>query len=247
VQEPYRPGSLGDLIEMMVDGWSVARLHYADRRDPADPRAAAFVTVTMPGEDDVTLCIPDDDRAFSDRSLVALFRESPRIWKHRSPETIQARLAEAARPSRPEAESWGDIPDPWDQPLDISPASLLGVAALAQVETIDRVTVALLSLERYREVSRLRYIAHTADTTLRGGLGALDVLVVDERGRRYRSASLDVERSGNRLEGVIAVTPGIPVDVVDLTVTIGTLGAAGPDGALGPWVFPIRLPAPLPG
>ncbi len=115
------------------------------------------------------------------------------------------------------------------------------------VSTIGDVTVALLSLERYRDFSRLRYLAHTSDPAHRAPLAALDVLVVDERGRRYRTASIGVDSAGNRLEGVIALAPGIPRETTSLTVTIGTLGERGPEGILGPWVFPIRLPTPFPG
>ncbi len=225
-------------------------MHYSDRCGDLDAeggRPAAFIGLRRPDEGERGLFIPDDGRTCSHRSLIALFRESPRIWKHRSPESIRERLAQFAAPSRPDAESWGEIADPADQPLDISPAALRGVVALGQIESIDGVTVALLSLERFRDFSRLRYLGHTADTSLRGSLSALDVLVVDERGRRYRTATLGVERAGNRLEGVIALAPGIPRETTSLTVTIGTLGAGGPDGLLGPWVFPIRLPAPLPG
>jgi hypothetical protein len=247
IQDPYRLGSLGDLIELIVDGWEITHLHYADAcgsSDAPDDRAAAFVDLNRPDMGHHGLYIPDDDRTFSHRALLGVFRESPHIWKHRSAERIRERLAGLAAEERPEAESWGEIADPNDQPLDVSPGSLRGVVALGQIESIDDVTVALLSLERYRDFSRLRYLAHTLDPGRRGSLAALDVVAVDERGRRYRTASLGVERSGNRLEGVIALAPGIPRETTSLTVTIGTLGEGGPDGILGPWVFPIRLPAP---
>lgn len=192
------------------------------------------------------LFIPDDERAFSHRALLGVFRESPHIWKYRTAHAIREKLAQESSDDRPDAESWGDIPDPADQPLDVSPATLRGVVALGNTESIDNVTVSLLSLERYEGFSRLRYLAHTSDAMLRGSLAALDVLIVDERGRRYRTASLGVERFGNRVEGVMALAPGIPRDATALTVTIGTIGAGGPDGFLGPWVFPIRLPTPPP-
>ncbi len=247
MQEPYRLGSLGDLVELLVDGWEITQLHYSETcgdLDVPDGRAAAFVSLMRPDEGARGLFIPDDERTFSHRALLAVFRESPRIWKHRSPETIHARLAEMATTERPDPESWQDVPDPADVPLEVSPSTLHGVVALGHVESIADVTVALLSLERYSEFSRLRYLAHTSDARRRGSLAALDVLAVDERGRRYRTASLDVERAGSRLEGVIVLTPGIPRDTVSLTITIGTLGEAGPTGVLGPWVFPIHLPTP---
>lgn len=248
-QIDYRLSSLGDMLEAIVDGWEVVHLHYADAcgsGDALDQRAAAFVQLRRPDEGVLGLYIPDDERAFSHRALLDLLRESPRIWKHRTAAAIRERLAEAEREAadRPEPASWGDVPDPADLPLEVAPATLRGVVALGQVESIDEITVALLSLERYREFSRIRYLAHTVDASRRGSLAALDVLAVDDRGRRYRSASLGVERSGNRLEGVIVLAPMIPRDATALTITIGTIGATGPDGAVGPWVFPVRLPTP---
>lgn len=230
-----------------MDGWHITHLHYADRCGEGDGRAAAFVALSRPDAGERALFIPDDDRTFSHRALVTLFRESPRVWKYRSPERINERLAEQATRVRPDPESWGEIADPADQPLDMTPGALRGVVALGQVEVIDGVAVALLSLERYRDVSRLRYLAHTSDASRRESLTALDVLAVDERGRRYRTASLGVERSGNRLEGVIALAPGIPWETTSLTITIGTLGGMRSGGILGPWLFPIRLPTPMPG
>lgn len=245
-QERYRLGSLGDLVELLVDGWEITGLHYADAcgtPGAPDDRPAAFVDLARPDLGPRGLYIPEDDRAFSHRALIGVFRESPHIWKHRSAATVRERLEQAAT-SRPEPESWGEVADPAELPLDVSPESLRGVVALGRVESIDDVTVALLSLERFQDFSRLRYLAHTLDPGRRGSLAALDVVAVDELGRRYRTASLGVERSGNRLEGVIALAPGIPAKTTSLTVTIGTLGEGGPDGILGPWVFPIRLPAP---
>lgn len=222
-------------------------LHYADSCSsdlvPGEG-PAAFIELHRADSGTEGLFIPDDDRAFSHRALIGLFRESPHIWKHRTAHTIRLRLAESQADGLPSPDSWGEIPDPADQPLDVSPATLRGVIALGNTESIDSVTVSLLSLERYEDFSRLRYLAHTSDTMLRGSLAALDVLVVDERGRRYRTASLGVERFGNRVEGVIALAPGVPRDATALTVTIGTIGEGGPDGFLGPWVFPIRLPTP---
>jgi hypothetical protein len=248
-EDPYRLGSLGDLVELLLEGWQISRLHYSDvcGTGEAPDRPAAFFDLERPDDGHQGIYILDDERAFSHRALMGLFRESPHIWKHRSPDRIREQLAELAMPGRPDPESWGDIADPADQPLDIGPTTLVGVVALGQIESIGDVTVALLSLERFQDFSRLRYLAHTSDPSQRGPLAALDVLVVDERGRRYRTASMGVESAGNRLEGVIVLAPGIPRDTASLTVTIGTLGTDGPSGILGPWVFPIRLPTPLLG
>lgn len=246
-QEPYRLASLGDLVELLIDGWEIVHLHYADRCGEPEDRPAGFIALERPDEGRRCIYIPEDNRTFSHRALLGMFRDSPRIWKHRSADQIRARMAEYALPDRHAPETWGDIADPADRPLDVSPATLRGVVALGQVESIDGVTVALLSLERYQDFSRLRYLAHTGDAAQRASLAALDVLAVDDRGRRYRTASLGVERAGNRLEGVIALAPGIPWETTSFTITIGTIGEGGPDGLLGPWVFPVRLPTPMPG
>jgi hypothetical protein len=246
-QEPYRLGSLGDLVELLVDGWEIAAMHYSETcgdLDVPDGKAAAFVSLTRPDNGAQGIFIPEDERAFSHKALMAVFRESPRIWKYRNPDTIHARLAELSLHERPDPEAWQDVPDPADLRLDVSPANLQGVVALGQVESIADVTVALLSLERYNDFSRLRYLAHTDDAVRRGSIAALDVLVVDDRGRRYRTATVGVERAGSRLEGVMVLAPGIPREAVSLTITIGSLGEAGPTGPLGPWVFPIKLPTP---
>lgn len=242
----FRLASLGDLCELLVDGWEIAHLHYADScgtDERADARAAAYIELRRADAGTRGIYIPDDERQFSHRALLGLFRDSPRIWKHRSARTIQERLAareeETALPA-----TWDVIMDPADLSLYVEPSELVDVVALGQVETIDAITVAVLSLERYRDFSRVRYLAHAADTVRRGSLAALDVLAVDDRGRRYRSASLGVERAGSRLEGVIALAPGIPREATALTFTIGTIGASGPDGYLGPWVFPVTLPTP---
>ncbi len=244
----YRRGSLGDLIQLVIDGWEITHLHYGDVCGDPETTAespAAFIVLRRPDSGLRALYIPDDERTLSHRGLVELFRQSPRIWKHRTADAVRARLreyVEAETLRRPE--EWGAVLDPADLPMDARPEELVDVIGLGQVETIEGVTVAVLSIERYRSFSRVRYLAHTVGSISRGSLAALDVLVVDNVGRRYRSASMGVERAGSRLEGVIALTPGIPRDVTALTVTIGTLGVSGPDGHLGPWVFPLVLPTP---
>jgi len=67
----------------------------------------------------------------------------------------------------------------------------------------------------------------------------------DEAGRLYRGAGTPGGPEGNRLEGSLGIAPPIPADVRRLTVTVGTLlDASGEQPIPGPWVFPIRLPAP---
>jgi hypothetical protein len=71
----------------------------------------------------------------------------------------------------------------------------------------------------------------------------LDVVVVDDRGRRYAVDTGEGSAEGNHLTGALAIAPGIPADVGHITVTIGTVADADSEGlrALGPWVFPIPL------
>ena len=43
-QEPYRLGSLGDLVELLVDGWEITQMHYSENcggLDVPDGGAAA--------------------------------------------------------------------------------------------------------------------------------------------------------------------------------------------------------------
>lgn len=244
----YHRGSLGDLIQLVIDGWEIIHLHYGDvcgDSSVASESPAAFIVLRRPDTGLRGMYIPEDERALSHRGLIELFRQSPRIWKVRTADAVRRRLREhiEAEATRPPQE-WGAVLDPADLPMDPQPSELVDVIGLGQVETIEGVTVAVLSIERYRSFSRVRYLAQTVGGLGRGSLAAIDTLVVDNVGRRYHSVSVGVERIGSRLEGVIALTPGIPRDVTALTVTIGTLGTSGPDGLLGPWVFPVVLPTP---
>src|SRR5688572_31607127 len=83
MEERYKLGSLGDLVELLIDGWQIEHLHYADRCGQASggSPAGAFIELTRPDQGRYGLYIQDDGRAFSHRALVALFRESPHIWK----------------------------------------------------------------------------------------------------------------------------------------------------------------------
>ena len=249
-EERYRLGSLGDLVELLIDGWQIEHLHYADScaldgQGPACP--AAFVELVRPDQGRYGIYIPDDGRAFSHRALVSLFRERPHIWKHRSAERIHQMAADTPMATPRPPEEWGDVVDPFPAGLVFSPGTLRGVVAVNQTQSVEDVTISLTTLERYQQGARLRFLAHTADPKKRKWLQALDdVLVVDDQGRRYRQAVLDARREGNRVEGAMAVAPAVPKDVGSLTITVGTVGDhRKPSESLqGPWVFPIQLSQP---
>lgn len=229
----------------MIDGWQIQHLHYADCCEP-DGRgpAGAFVDLTRPGDEVRGIYIPEDERTFSNRSLVALFRESPHIWKHRSAERIIQQAAEAGITDARDPEEWGEVLEPFPEALSLTPDALRAVVPVMQTEAMDGITIALTAIERFDHGARVRYLAHAADPRQRGAMDALNVVAVDDQGRRYRTATIDVTREGNRSEGSLILAPAIPKDVVRLTVTIGTVGdrSLGED-VTGPWVFPVLLPA----
>jgi hypothetical protein len=240
-EERYRLGSLGDLVELLVDGWQIEHLHYADHcgLDGDHQPPAAFIELTRPDQGRYGLFIPDDGRAFSHRALISMFRERPHIWKHRTAERIHAMAGDAPMAAPTEPREWGEVVEPFPQALTFSPGTLRGVTAVDQTLSVDEVTLALTAIERYQDGARMRYLAHTKDPRKRKHLGApSDVLVVDEAGRRYRVACLESRRDGNRAEGALALAPAIPKDVGAITVTVGSLGDAR---LAGPWVFPIQL------
>jgi hypothetical protein len=206
-----------------------------------DAGPAAFIQLSRPDQGRRGLFIPDDGRAFSHHALVALFRDQPHIWKHRSADRIHAMAAESP-PTAGEPAEWGEVPAPFPDALVFSPGTLRGVVPVHQTQSIDGVTIALTALERYDQGARLRFLAHAADQRRRAHLATVDeVLAVDERCRRYLVAPLEVRRQGNHAEGALALAPALPRDVGALTVTIGSLGQAR---APGPWVFPIPVAAP---
>lgn len=220
-------------------------MHYADCCEPdGQGPAGAFLDLTRPGDEVAGIYVPEDERTFSNRSLVALFRESAHIWKHRSAERIIQQAAENGISDPREPEQWGEVLEPFPEALSLTPDALRGVVPVIQTEALDGVTIALTVIERFDHGARVRYLAHAADPRKRGVMDALDVVAVDDQGRRYRTATIDVVREGNRSEGALMLAPAIPRDVVRLTITIGTVGdrSLGEDVS-GPWVFPISLPA----
>jgi hypothetical protein len=237
-RERFGLASLGDLMELLIDGWRIDRLHYADRSGASGP-PAAFVDLVRGADERRAVYVPDDGRALSHRALVALFRESPGIWKHRSPDAIPPPEPAAATPP----EEWGRVPEPFPRALVFGPATLRAVVAVNQIQSVEGLDIALTSLERHDEGARLRFMCRASDAATRRRMSILDVIAVDDSARLYRVACAESLPEGNRLEGAFAVAPAIPEDVGLLTVTVGTVGDEGrPEERVpGPWVFPIRL------
>ena len=236
--ETYELASLGDLFELVVEGWRVSRLHYADRSLPSGP-PAAFFGLTRGPDEWRGVFIPDDGRALSHRSLVDLFRESPSIWKYRSPDGIAAPGPDPAEP----AQEWGVVAEPFPDALAFDPQSLRGVTAVNQTQSVGGLDIALVALERHEGGARLQYMCHASDARTRSEMCMLDVIAVDDAGRLYRVACLQNPPEGNRLDGCLVIAPAIPSDALRLTVTVGTVWDAGEGRSQtsGPWVFPIPL------
>lgn len=233
----YELASLGDLMEMVVEGWTITKMHYADRSSPSGP-PAAFFGLTRGPDETRGVFIPDDGRALSHRSLVALFREHPAIWKHRSPDTIDAPGTEAGVPPQ----EWGSVPERFPDDMVFGPSSLREVVTVGQVQSIAGLDIALVALERHETGARVRYMCHASDQRTRAEMCMLDVIAVDDAGRLYRVACTQGVPVGNRLDGSLVIAPPIPADVRRLTVTVGTvLDASEGRPTSGPWVFPIPL------
>lgn len=233
--DAYELASLGDLMEMVVEGWTIARMHYADRSSPSGPPAAYFGLTRGPDEWR-GVYVPDDGRAFSHRSLVALFRDHPAVWKHRSAETI-AGPGEEGVP----AEEWGEVPERFPEGVAFGPSTLREVVRVAQVQSVEGLDIALVALERHETGARVRYMCHASDQRTRAEMTMLDVIAVDDHGRLYRVACTQNAPAGNRLDGALVIAPPIPGDVRRLTVTVGTVKDASEGATSGPWVFPIPL------
>lgn len=241
-ESPYRLGSLADLVGLLLDGWQVAHLHYADACHLEGARGGPAAFVVLSRADGLEhLYIVDDGRALSHRSLVAQFREHPHVWKRRSTGIHELAATVPAAPPLA-AEEWGEVPPAFPDGLDLSPASLRGVCVVNQTQSVDDVTITITSLERFDQGARVHYLCHAPAQKARAELGALDVIAVDDGGRLYRVAPAGRTQRGNRIVGTLAMAPAIPADVRAVTVTIGTLGHDGSGAELpGPWVFPITL------
>jgi hypothetical protein len=244
-RERFELAGLGDLMELLIDGWRIDRLHYADRSGAAGAPAAFFDLVRGAGERRAVY-VPDDGRALSHRALVSLFRETPGIWKHRSPDAIPPVEHDSDTPP----EEWGSVPEPFPEALVFGPGTLRAVVPVNQIQSVAGLDMALTALERHDGGARLRFMCRASDAATRRRMAVLDVIAVDDAARLYRVASIESSSHGNRLEGAFALAPAIPDDVRRLTVTVGTVGAVGDgerldDEVSGPWVFPIALgPSP---
>jgi hypothetical protein len=238
-RERFELASLGDLMELLLDGWRIDRLHYADRSGAAGP-PAAYVDLVRGASERRGVYVPDDGRALSHRALVALFRDAPGIWKHRSADSIPPAEGGGIAP-----EEWGTVPEPFPEALAFGPSTLRGVVPVGQVQSVAGLDIALTALERHDEGARLRFMCRASDAATRRRMAVLDVIAVDDAGRLYRVACTERAPGGNRLEGAFALAPAIPESVALLTVTIGTVGDEGGAGPSvpGPWVFPIPLGA----
>lgn len=241
--QPYQLASLGDLVECLIDGWSVAALHYADSCSPVGPAVpGACVELRRAGGERLRLLIADDGRSLSHRALVRLFRERPEVWKQRGPEPMHPpEPVPAGAPMA--AEEWGEPIEPFPDGLIFAPETLRDVVPVGQTQTVDGLAVALTAVERYVDGARVRYLAHATDAAGRGQMAVLEAAAVDDAGRLYRVAAIERTQRGNRLEGALAIAPAPPLDVARLTVTIGTMGESDAPSAAGPWVFPIQLRA----
>ncbi len=235
----FQLASLGDLMELLVEGWRIEKMQYADRSAPSGPPAAYFSLVRGTTGEVRGVFVPDDGRALSHHALVELFRDHPGVWKHRSFATVDAPGSEA-----PEApEEWGDVPEPFPDALLLVPATLREVVPVSQAQSAGGLDIALVALERHDGGARIGYMCHASDARTRGEMQMLDVIAVDDGGRRYRVAATDARPEGNRLQGSLVVAPAIPDGVRRLTVTVGTVrdDGDGPRLTSGPWVFPIPL------
>jgi hypothetical protein len=237
--ERYQLASLGDLMELLVEGWRIEKMQYADRSEPSGPPAAYFSLVRGTSGEVRGVFVPDDGRALSHRAVVELFREHPGVWKHRSFASVDPPGADP-----PEApEEWGEVPEPFPDAMVLVPATLREVVPVSQAQSAGGLDIALVALERHDGGARIGYMCHASDARTRGEMTMLDVIAVDDGGRRYRVATTDGRPEGNRLQGNLVLAPAIPDGVRRLTVTVGTVrdDGEGPRLTSGPWVFPIPL------
>jgi hypothetical protein len=235
----FRLGSLGDLMELLAEGWRIEKMQYADRSEPSGPPAAYF-SLVRGGSEVRGVFVPDDGRALSHHALVEMFRDHPAVWKHRSFATVDP---PGTDPPEAPPEEWGEVPEPFPDAVVLVPATLREVVPVSQAQSAGGLDIALVALERHDGGARIGYLCHASDARTRGEMQMLDVIAVDDGGRRYRVAASDSRPEGNRLQGSLVVAPAIPEGVRRLTVTIGTVrdDGDGPRLTSGPWVFPIPL------
>ena len=159
----FELASLGDLVELLIDGWRIDRLHYADRSGASGP-PAAYLELARGASERRAVYVPDDGRALSHRAFVALFRESPadleaplRRWHP------AAGLAGATPP-----EEWGTCRAVPGRAASGRRRRARGGAG-RQVESVGGLDLALTSLERHDGGARLRFMCRAPDAGPRGG------------------------------------------------------------------------------
>lgn len=236
---------------MIIDGWQVDRLHYADdcAMSDDDPHVpAAFIELVRPDQGRYGIYIPDDGKALSHRALISLFRECPHIWKHRGADRIHQMAADVPMATPYEQADWSEVVDPFPGAVVFSPGTLRGVDAIDQTQSIAEVTVALTALERYRDGARLRFLIQAPDSRKRKQMQLIGLEVTDDRGRRYTTALLDENHDGSRLDGVYAIGPGIPADAGEISVRIAAIGDVKKESEAtqGPWAFDVQISHALP-
>jgi len=236
---------------MIIDGWQVDRLHYADdcamcEDDPHVP--AAFIELTRPDQGRYGIYIPDDGKALSHRALISLFRECPHIWKHRGADRIHQMAADVPMATPYEQAEWSEVVDPFPVAVVFSPGTLRGVDAIDRTQSAGEITVALTTLERYRDGARLRFLIQAPEARKRKQMQVIGLEVTDDRGRSYTTALLDENHDGSRLDGAFAIGPGIPADARELSVRIAAIGdpKKESEAAQGPWAFDVQITHALP-
>ncbi len=230
------------MIELIVDGYTVEHLSYADRSGAGGSAGppAAFIALARGAEREFRY-VPEDDRGYSHRALVALLRERPHIWKHRSPESAASSVSDAGP-----ATEWNEPDELFPDSLPLDATRLRGVVAVNQSQAIEAITVSATSLERFEDGARLRLLVQDDDLDRRSELCAMDVVAVDDRGRMYRVATNQTARGMGAVDAEILVGPAPPRDVGRLTVAVGAVGDVDDAAATvsGPWIFPIELGPP---
>ncbi len=216
--------------------------------DDAPHVPAAFIELTRPDQGRYGLYIPDDGKALSHRALISLFRECPHIWKHRGADRIHQMAADVPMATPYEQVDWSEVVDPFPGALVFSPGTLRGVDAIDQTASVGDMTIALTTLERYRDGARLRFLIQAPEARKRRQMQVIGLQVTDDRGRTYTTALLDENHDASRLDGAYAIGPGIPADADELSVRIAAIGdpKKEAEAAQGPWAFDVQLAHALP-
>ena len=181
-RERFELASLGDLMQLLVDGWRIDRLHYADRSGAAAPRGLRGPRARG-GRAARRLRPRRRPRAVASR---------PRGTGARDPGHLEAPLGghdPPARHRRGDApDEWGPVPEPFPQALVFGPSTLRAVVAVNQLQSVAGLDIALTSLERHDGGARLRFMCRASDAATRRRMSVLDVIAVDDAARLYRVA-----------------------------------------------------------